>query len=122
MYSNRVMITGLLGNDAESRTTRNNSSFATFSVATKRRRKNRETDEYDSQTIWNRCDLYGPPGGLRAVRRPSARPVVGPMGVSDSCRPPMTLDSRAPSAMGIVRAGYRDRTNQHDAMTPDQLN
>jgi hypothetical protein len=54
MYSNRVMITGFLGNHAESRTTRNNTSFTTFSVATKPRWKNRETGEYESQTTWLR--------------------------------------------------------------------
>jgi single-strand DNA-binding protein len=53
------MITGFLGNDAESRTTRNNSNFTTFSVATKRSWKNRETGEYESQTTWHRCVTYG---------------------------------------------------------------
>ncbi|MDQ1472381.1 MAG: single-strand DNA-binding protein [Bryobacterales bacterium] len=42
MYSNRVMITGFLGNDPESRTTRNSSTFTALSVATKRNWKNRE--------------------------------------------------------------------------------
>ena len=67
MYSNRVIITGFLGNDAESRTTRNNSSFATFSVATKRSWKNRDTGEYESQTTWHRCVVYGPQAAFAAT-------------------------------------------------------
>jgi single-strand DNA-binding protein len=67
MYSNRVMITGFLGNDAESRTTRNKSSFTTFSVATKRSWKNRETGEYESQTTWHRCVVYGAQAAFAAT-------------------------------------------------------
>ena len=67
MYSNRVMITGFLGNDAESRNTRNNTSFTTFSVATKRSWKNRETGEYESQTTWHRCVVYGPQAAFAAT-------------------------------------------------------
>lgn len=67
MYSNRVMITGFLGNDAESRTASNNSSFTTFSVATKRSWKNRETGDYESQTTWHRCVVYGPQAAFAAT-------------------------------------------------------
>lgn len=60
MYSNRVTIIGFLGKDAETHTTRNNdSSFTTLSVATKRSWKNRETGEYESQTTWHRCVVFG---------------------------------------------------------------
>ena len=67
MYSNRVMITGFLGNDAEIRATRNNSSFATFSAATKCSWKNRDTGEYESQTTWHRCVVYGPQAAFAAT-------------------------------------------------------
>ena len=67
MYSNRVMITGFLGKDAESRTTRNDSKFTTLSVATKRSWKNRETGEYESQTTWHRCVVYGPQASFAAT-------------------------------------------------------
>lgn len=59
MYSNRVMITGFLGRDAETHTTQNHSSFTTLSVATKRSWKNRETGDYESQTTWHRCVVFG---------------------------------------------------------------
>ena len=53
-------ITGFLGRDAETRTGRNGYNFTTFSVATKRSWKNRETGEYESQTTWHRCIAFGP--------------------------------------------------------------
>ena len=67
MYSNRVMITGFLGRDAETRTTRNDSTFTKLSVATKRSWKNRETGEYESQTTWHRCVVYGPLAAFAAT-------------------------------------------------------
>ena len=67
MYSNRVMITGFVGRDAETRTTRNDSTFTTLSVATKRSWKNRETGAYDSQTTWHRCVVYGPQATFAAT-------------------------------------------------------
>ena len=60
MYSNRVMITGFVGHDAETHTGRNDSTFTTLSVATKRSWKNRETGAYDSQTTWHKCVVFGP--------------------------------------------------------------
>ena len=67
MYSNRVMITGFLGRDAETHTTRNDSSFTTLSVATKRSWKNRETGDYESQTTWHRCVVFGPHAAFAAT-------------------------------------------------------
>ena len=66
MYSNRVMITGFVGRDAETRTTRNDSTFTTLSVATKRSWKNRETGTYESQTTWHNASCSG--------HRPRLRP------------------------------------------------
>ena len=45
MYANRVSLTGFLGKDAETKTTRNNASFTVLSLATKRSWKDRETGE-----------------------------------------------------------------------------
>lgn len=67
MYSNRVMITGFVGRDAETRTTRNDSTFTTLSVATKRSWKNRETGAYDSQTTWHKCVVFGPQAPFAAT-------------------------------------------------------
>ena len=67
MYSNRIMSTGFLGRDAETRTTRNDNSLTTFSVATKRSWKNRETGEYESQTTWHRCVVFGPQAAFAAT-------------------------------------------------------
>jgi single-strand DNA-binding protein len=54
------MVTGFVGRDAETHTTRNDSSFTTLSVATKRSWKNRETGTYESQTTWHKCVVFGP--------------------------------------------------------------
>lgn len=59
MYSNRVSLTGFLGKDAEIRNTRNNSSFAILSLATKRSWKDRETGDYQSETTWHRLIAFG---------------------------------------------------------------
>ena len=67
MYSNRVMITGFPGRDAETHTTRNDSRLTTFSVGTKRSWKNRETGEYESQTTWHRCVAFGPQATFAAT-------------------------------------------------------
>ncbi len=67
MYSNRVMITGFVGHDAETHTTRNDSTFTTLSVATKRSWKNRETGAYDSQTTWHKCVVFGPQAAFAAT-------------------------------------------------------
>ena len=56
---NNVTLIGYLGCDAESRTTRNNSTLTLLSLATKRIWKNRETGERESQTTWHRCVVFG---------------------------------------------------------------
>lgn len=67
MYSNRVMITGFVGHDAATHTSRNDSTFTTLSVATKRSWKNRETGAYDSQTTWHKCVVFGPQAAFAAT-------------------------------------------------------
>ncbi len=52
---NYVNLIGYLGGDAESRSTRNNSTLTVLSLATKRTWKDRETGERQSQTTWHRC-------------------------------------------------------------------
>jgi single-strand DNA-binding protein len=66
MYSNRVMLIGFLGKDAEVRHTRNQTEFTVLSLATKRSWKDRESGEYKSQTTWHRCVAFGPVGQYAA--------------------------------------------------------
>ena len=56
---NNVTLIGYLGSDAESRTTRNNSTLTVLSLATKRTWRNRETGERESQTTWHKCVAFG---------------------------------------------------------------
>jgi single-strand DNA-binding protein len=56
---NNVNLIGYLGSDAESRTTRNNSTLTVLSLATKRTWKNRQTGDRESRTTWHRCVVFG---------------------------------------------------------------
>ena len=58
---NNVTLIGYLGNDAEARATRNESTMTTLSIATNRTWKDRETGEKRKQVTWNRCVLFGRP-------------------------------------------------------------
>ena len=55
---NNVTLIGFLGSNAESRTTRNNTTLTVLSLATKRTWKDRETGERQSQTTWHRCVTF----------------------------------------------------------------
>lgn len=59
MFANRATLIGFLGKDAEVRHTRNETPFTILSLATKRSWKNRDTGEYESQTTWHRCIVWG---------------------------------------------------------------
>jgi single-strand DNA-binding protein len=59
MYLNNVTLTGFLGGDAGTRTTKNNTNFAAFSLATKNSWKDRETGEWTSRTEWHRAVVFG---------------------------------------------------------------
>lgn len=56
---NTVTLIGYLGSDAETRTTRNDSTLTALSLATKRSWKNRETGAWESKTTWHRCVCFG---------------------------------------------------------------
>jgi single-strand DNA-binding protein len=66
MYANRVSLTGFLGKNAETKTTRNHASFTVLSLATKRSWKDRETGERQSQTTWHRIIAWGKLGEYAA--------------------------------------------------------
>jgi single-strand DNA-binding protein len=55
MYLNTATLTGFLGGDAETRTTKTNTTFTVFSLATKNSWKDRETGEWTSRTEWHRA-------------------------------------------------------------------
>lgn len=64
---NTVILIGYLGKDAESRTTRNNSTLTILSLATNRVWKDRETGERRSRTTWHRCVSFGPTAAYAAT-------------------------------------------------------
>ena len=59
MYLNNVTVTGFVGGDAQTRSTKNNTTFATFSLATKESWKDRESGEWASRTDWHRAVAFG---------------------------------------------------------------
>jgi single-strand DNA-binding protein len=59
MYLNSVTLTGFIGGDAKTRTTKSNVHFAIFSLATKNSWKDRETGEWTSRTEWHRAVVFG---------------------------------------------------------------
>jgi single-strand DNA-binding protein len=59
MYLNNATLTGFLGSDAESRTTKSNTTFTVFSLATKDSWKDRESGEWTSRTEWHRAVVFG---------------------------------------------------------------
>lgn len=59
MYLNNVTLTGFLGGDADTRTTKNNTNLTAFSLATKNSWKDRETGERASRTEWHRAVVFG---------------------------------------------------------------
>jgi single-strand DNA-binding protein len=59
MYLNSVTLTGFIGGDAETRTTKNNVNFTVFSLATKNSWKDRESGEWNSRTEWHRAVVFG---------------------------------------------------------------
>jgi single-strand DNA-binding protein len=67
MFTNRATLIGFLGKDAEVRHTRNETPFTVLSLATKRSWKNRDTGEYESQTTWHRCIVWGRRGEYAAT-------------------------------------------------------
>ena len=67
MYSNRVILTGFLGVDAEVRKTARRTAFTVLSLATKRSWKDRESGGYRSETSWHHCVCYGRIGQYAAT-------------------------------------------------------
>jgi single-strand DNA-binding protein len=59
MYLNNVTLTGFIGGDADTRTTKNNTTFTVFSLATKNSWKDRESGEWTSRTEWHRAVVFG---------------------------------------------------------------
>ena len=72
MYQNRATLIGFLGKDAEVKTTRNNASFTLLSLATKRTWKDRESNQYMSDTTWHRCIVWGKLGEFAATHTKGA--------------------------------------------------
>ena len=59
MYQNRATLIGFLGQDAEVKTTRNEACYTLLSLATKRSWKDKSSGEWQSETTWHRCVVWG---------------------------------------------------------------
>lgn len=56
---NKVQLIGRLGRDAEMRYVPSGQPVTNFSVATSRSWKNKQTDEWDEETEWSNCTVWG---------------------------------------------------------------
>lgn len=61
---NKVILVGNLGKDVEMRYLPNGSAVASFSIATTESWKNKQTGEYENQTEWHNCSVFGNFGEL----------------------------------------------------------
>ena len=61
LYENSIRIKGFLGKDAMTKSIANGKIFVSFSVATKSSYKDRQTNEWVSQTFWHRITAFGKP-------------------------------------------------------------
>lgn len=57
--TNRATLTGYLGQDAVLATTRNQTTFAVFSLATHRTWKDPKSGDRQSVTTWHHCVVFG---------------------------------------------------------------
>lgn len=67
MYQNRATLIGFLGQDAEVKTTRNEARYTLLSLATKRSWKDKSSGEWQSETTWHRCVVWGKMGEFAAT-------------------------------------------------------
>jgi len=69
MFSiNRVTLIGFLGKDAEVKhTSRSQTAYTVFSLATNRTWKDQESGEYKSEVSWHRCVAFGRAGESAAA-------------------------------------------------------
>jgi len=70
--SDKAILIGFLGGDAEVRTGKNNQKFTTLSLATKTSYKDKESGEYISHTEWHRSIVFGKLGEFAATLKKGA--------------------------------------------------
>ena len=58
-FQNKISLIGFTGTDPQVRTTKNNRTFALLAVATKRTRRDKQTDKRVSRTEWHRVIAWG---------------------------------------------------------------
>lgn len=76
---NMAIITGTAGKDPELRYTTGGSGVASFSVATNRRWKRRNSDEWDEETTWHNVVVWGELGEhvAQSIRKGNRVTVTG---------------------------------------------
>ena len=56
---NKVILLGNIGKDPEIKATQNGSKLASFSIATSKRWKDKQTQEYKDKTEWHKVVIFG---------------------------------------------------------------
>ena len=75
MFLNRISLIGFTGREAEVRSTQNGKSVTTFSLATSKRFKDK-AGNYQTETQWHRCVVYGSLGNITAKLEKGAHVMV----------------------------------------------
>ena len=78
MYLNNVTLTGFVGGDAETRTTKSKVNFTVFSLATKNSWKDRESGKWTSRTEWHRAVVFGQLANFARAQERRSRSDPGP--------------------------------------------
>ena len=76
MYQNRISLVGFTGNDAEARTTSNQTPYTVLSLATKSSYKDKKSGEYISHTEWHRILVWGKLGEFARTLKKGAHLLV----------------------------------------------
>jgi single-strand DNA-binding protein len=63
LYENRITLKGYVGKDAESFATKQQKIFVLFSLCTQSGYKDKQKNEWVSQTEWHRIVVFGTPAG-----------------------------------------------------------
>ena len=67
LYENKITLKGFIGNDAESKTTRQQREFVVLSLATRSGYKDRQKDEWVNHTEWHHIVAFGKPAEYAKV-------------------------------------------------------
>jgi single-strand DNA-binding protein len=117
MYLNNVTLTGFIGGDAQTRTTKTNTSFTVFSLATKNSWKDRESGEWTSRTEWHRAVVFGRLNAVAgALKKGDHVQIQGQLRTREYAK---NADKKAVTEIRVTSILKLDRSRKHNAAQSD---